>query len=69
MQTPGKEIKSTASVSKAHTHSDLESRLAKLESIAHEKCDGGGSVDEERIVAIEKRIDEIAEKIMYKLGI
>ena len=69
MQTPGKEIKSTASVAKAHTHSDLESRLAKLESIAHEKCDGGGSVDEERIVAIEKRIDEIAEKIMYKLGI
>tara|TARA_A100001201_G_scaffold61366_1_gene58592 strand:+ start:313 stop:522 length:210 start_codon:yes stop_codon:yes gene_type:complete len=69
MQTPGKEIKSTASVSKAHTHSDLESRLAKLESIAHEKCDGGGGVDEERIAAIEKRIDEIAEKIMYKLGI
>ena len=69
MQTPGKEVKSTTSVSKAHTHSDLESRLAKLESIAHEKCDGGGSVDEERIAAIEKRIDEIAEKIMYKLGI
>ena len=69
MQTSGKEVKSTTSVSKVHTHSDLESRLAKLESIAHEKCDGGGSVDEERIASIEKRIDEIAEKIMYKLGI
>jgi hypothetical protein len=69
MQTPGKEVKSTTSVSTVHTHSDLESRLAKLESIAHEKCDGGGGVDEERIASIEKRIDEIAEKIMYKLGI
>lgn len=69
MQTPGKEVKSTTSVSTTHTHSELESRLAKLESIAHEKCDGGGSVDEDRIASIEKRLDEIAEKILYKLGI
>ena len=69
MQTPGKEVKSTTSVPTTHTHSELESRLAKLESIAHEKCDGGGNVDEDRIASIEKRLDEIAEKILYKLGI
>ena len=68
MQT-GKGVKSSSGATAPHKHSDLESRLEKLESIAHEKCDGGGSVDEERIAAIEKRIDEIAEKIMYKLGI
>ena len=69
MQTPGKEVKSTTSVSTVHTHSDLESRLAKLESIAHEKCDGGGSVDEERVAALEQRLNELSEKIAYKLGI
>ena len=69
MQTPGKQVKSTTSVSTAHTHSELESRLAKLESIAHEKCDGGGSVDEERVAALEQRLNELSEKIAYKLGI
>ena len=68
MQT-GKGIKSSSGATAPHKHSDLESRLEKLESIAHEKCDGGGSVDEERVAALEQRLNELSEKIAYKLGI
>lgn len=69
MATQGQAAKSASGASMSKYDVEVEERLQKLEAIAHEKCAGGGSVDEERIVAIEKRIDEIAEKIMYKLGI
>ena len=69
MATQGTAAKSASGASMSKYDVEVEARLQALEAIAHEKCDGGGDVDEERITAIEKRIDEIAEKIMYKLGI
>jgi len=69
MATQGTAAKSASGASMSKYDVEVEARLQKLEAIAHKKCDGGGNVDEERITAIEKRIDEIAEKIMYKLGI
>ena len=69
MATQGQAAKSPSGASMSKYDVEVEGRLKKLEAIAHEKCAGGGGVDEDRIVAIEKRLDEIAEKIMYKLGI
>tara|TARA_X000000950_G_scaffold172091_1_gene209636 strand:- start:754 stop:963 length:210 start_codon:yes stop_codon:yes gene_type:complete len=69
MATQGTAAKSASGASMSKYDVEVEERLQALEAKAHEKCDGGGVVDEERIIAIEKRIDEIAEKIMYKLGI
>lgn len=69
MATQGQAAKSPSGASMSKYDVEVEGRLKKLEAIAHEKCAGGGGVDEDRIAAIEKRLDEIAEKIMYKLGI
>ena len=68
MATQGQAAKSPSGASMSKYDVEVEGRLKKLEAIAHEKCAGGGGVDEDRIAAIEKRLDEIAEKIMYKLG-
>ena len=69
MATQGTAAKSASGASMSKYDVEVEGRLQALEAKAHEKCGGGGSADADRIAALEKRVEELAEKIAYKLGI
>ena len=68
MATPGTAAKSASGASMSKYDVEVEARLQALEAKAHDKCDGGGA-DADRIAALEKRVEELTEKIAYKLGI
>ena len=42
---------------------EVENRLAALEAKAHEKCEGAGSGDTERVAALEARIDDLVASL------
>ena len=69
MATKGTAAKSASGAAMSKYDVEVEGRLQALEAQAHTKCDGGGGADADRISALEKRVDELAEKIAYKLGI
>ena len=68
MATKGTAAKSATGAAMSKYDVEVEGRLKALEAKAHEKC-GGGGADADRISALEKRVEELAEKIAYKLGI
>ena len=69
MATKGTAAKSASGASMSKYDVEVEGRLQALEAKAHAKCDGGGGADAGRLAALEKRVEELAEKIAYKLGI
>ena len=69
MATKGTAAKSASGAAMSKYDVEVEGRLQALEAKAHEKCGGGGGADAARIAALEKRAEELAEKIAYKLGI
>tara|TARA_A100001201_G_scaffold16283_1_gene19320 strand:- start:88 stop:297 length:210 start_codon:yes stop_codon:yes gene_type:complete len=69
MATKGTAAKSASGAAMSKYDVEVEGRLKALEAKAHEKCGGGGGADADRIAALEKRVEELAEKIAYKLGI
>jgi hypothetical protein len=69
MSTKGTAAKSASGAAMSKYDVEVEGRLQALEAKAHDKCDGGGGADADRIAALEKRVEELAEKIAYKLGI
>ena len=68
MAAKGTASKSASGASMSKYDVEVEGRLQALEAKAHDKC-GGGGADADRIAALEKRVEELAEKIAYKLGI
>jgi len=69
MSTKGTAAKSSSGAAMSKYDVEVEARLQALEAKAHDKCGGGGGADADRIAALEKRVEELAEKIAYKLGI
>ena len=69
MATKGTAAKSASGAAMSKYDVEVEARLQALEAKAHDKCGGGGGADAVRISALEKRVEELAEKIAYKLGI
>jgi len=69
MATKGTAAKSASGAAMSKYDVEVEGRLQALEAKAHDKCGGGGGVDADRLSALEKRVEELAEKIAYKLGI
>ena len=69
MAAKGNAAKSASGAAMSKYDVEVEARLQALEAKAHEKCGGGGGADADRIAALEKRVEELAEKIAYKLGI
>jgi len=52
----------SSSVVATSQNNEIEARLQALEEKAHTPC-GGGSTDEERIAALESRIEEVVEAL------
>tara|TARA_B100001287_G_C22502900_1_gene444514 strand:+ start:302 stop:505 length:204 start_codon:yes stop_codon:yes gene_type:complete len=67
MATKGTAAKSASGAAMSKYDVEVEGRLQALEAKAHEKC--GSGADADRIAALEKRVEELTEKIAYKLGI
>ena len=68
-KSTGSAGKSPSGASMSRYDVEVESRLQKLESQAHSKCDGngGGSVDlEEKIRSVEAKIDDLEKRLARK---
>ena len=68
MATKGTAAKSASGAAMSKYDVEVEGRLQALEAKAQTNVMVVGA-DAARIVALEKRVEELAEKIAYKLGI
>jgi hypothetical protein len=63
MATKGTAAKSSSGAAMSKYDVEVETRLQALEEKAHTPCGGGGGVSEERIAALEARIEEVVEAL------
>ena len=63
MATKGTAAKSSSGAAMSKYDVEVEARLQALEAKAHTPCGGGGGVSEERIAALEARIEEVVEAL------
>ena len=63
MAARGSAAKSTSGAAMSKYDVEVESRLQALEAKAHTPCGGGGGVSEERIAALEARVEEVVEAL------
>jgi len=63
MAYKGTAAKSSSGAAMSKYDVEVEARLQALEAKAHTPCGGGGGVSEERIAALEARIEEVVEAL------
>ena len=66
MATKGTAAKSTSGAAMSQYDVEVEARLQALESQAHTPC-GGGS-DDERIAALEAKVDDLIGRLSKKIS-
>jgi len=63
MAIKGQAAKSSSGAAMSKYDVEVEARLQALEAKAHTPCGGSGGVSEERIAALEARIEEVVEAL------
>ena len=67
MPTKGTTTKSASGASMSQYDVEVEARLKALESKAHTPC-GGAGVDEDRLAALEAKVDDLIDRLSKKMS-